>query len=167
MNEELRPYGTDSTDPPAEPLTRDEQYLSAIAGVTSSSDIPPKPLTRVEKYLNRIVENGGGGGGGGTTDYNDLSNKPKLNSVELSGNVSLGDIGAQAALDTDQMAAVNSGINSEKLGTVENNISSLQEKVVAHTAGGSNYDTINGIRVYVSSTAPTGDIPTGSLWIGG
>lgn len=52
-----------STDPPAEPLTREERYLSAIAGVTPSSDIPEKPLTRIEKYLNRIVENGGGGGG--------------------------------------------------------------------------------------------------------
>ena len=170
MNEELRPYGTDSTDPPAEPLTREEQYLSAIAGVTSSSDIPPKPLTRTEKYLNKIVENGGGGGGGGTTDYNDLSNKPKLNSVELTGNLSLPDVGAQAALDTDQMAAVNSGISSAdvaQIGTNKNNISSLQGKLTAHTAGGSNYDTINGIRVYVSSTAPTGDIPTGSIWIGG
>lgn len=125
MNEELRPYGTDSTDPPAEPLTREEQYLSAIAGVTSSSDIPPKPLTRTEKYLNKIVENGGGGGGGGTTDYNDLSNKPKLNSVELTGNLSLPDVGAQAALDTDQMAAVNSGISSAdvaQIGTNKNNI---------------------------------------------
>ena len=51
-----------STDPPAEPLTREERYLSAIAGVTSSEDIPEKPLTREEKYLNKIVENGGGGG---------------------------------------------------------------------------------------------------------
>lgn len=139
MNEELRPYGTDSTDPPAEPLTREERYLSAIAGVTSSSDIPPKPLTRTEKYLNKIVENGGGGGGGFTpTD--------------------------------EQLAAMNSGITApdvEQIGTNENNISSLDGKLTAHTAGGSNYDTINGIRVYVSSTAPTGDIPTGSIWIGG
>ncbi len=67
----------------------------------------------------------------------------------------------------EQLAAMDSGITAEKLQTDENNISSLQEKVVAHTAGGSNYDTINGIRVYVSSTAPTGDIPTGSIWIGG
>lgn len=29
---------------------------------------------------------GGGGGGGGTDNYNDLSNKPKINSVELAGN---------------------------------------------------------------------------------
>jgi hypothetical protein len=48
----------------------------------------------------------------------------------------------------------------------ENNISSLQQKVVAHTAGGSNYDTINGIRVYVDSNPPTG-ARVGDLWIGG
>ena len=35
-----------------------------------------------------------GGGGGGTTNYNDLSNKPQINSVTLSGNKSLSDIGA-------------------------------------------------------------------------
>lgn len=169
MNEELRPYGTDSTDPPAEPLTREEQYLSAIAGVTSSSDIPPKPLTRIEKYLNKIVENGGGGGGGGTTDYNDLSNKPKLNSVELTGNLSLSDVGAQAALDTDQMAAVNSGISSTdvaQIGTNKNNILSEQAKTTGMSEGGSNYITVGGIRVYVSATAPTG-ARTGDLWIGG
>ena len=57
-----------STDPPAEPLTREEQYLSAIAGVTPSSDIPEKPLTRIEKYLNKIVENGSGGSGFEPTD---------------------------------------------------------------------------------------------------
>lgn len=48
-----------NTNPPSEPLTREEEYLSAIAGVTSSDDIPEKPLTRVEQYLNKIVEDGG------------------------------------------------------------------------------------------------------------
>lgn len=38
----------------------------------------------------------GGGGGGGTSDYTDLSNKPQINSVTLSGNKSLADIGAIA-----------------------------------------------------------------------
>ena len=70
----------------------------------------------------------------------------------------------------EQLAAMNSGINSEgvaQIGTNTNNISLLQGKVKAHSEGGTDYDVINGIRVYVSSTAPTGDIPTGSLWIGG
>ena len=30
-----------------------------------------------------------------------------------------------------------------------------------------NYFTVNGIRVYVSATEPTGTIPEGSIWIGG
>ena len=57
-----------NTNPPSEPLTRVEQFLSAIAGVTSSNEIPEEPLTRIEEYLNKIVENGGGGGGGGTVN---------------------------------------------------------------------------------------------------
>jgi len=168
MNEELRPYGTDSTDPPAEPLTREEQYLSAIAGVTSSSDIPPKPLTRTEKYLNKIVENGGGGGGGGTTNYNELSNRPQVENKTLEGNMSLSDLGAQAALDTDQMAAVNSGISSAdvaQIGTNKNNISSLQGKTVGMDAGGSNYISVNGHKIFVDSSTPTG-ASTGDLWFG-
>lgn len=35
--------------------------------------------------------------GGGTTDYTNLSNKPQINSVELTGNKSLADLGIQAA----------------------------------------------------------------------
>lgn len=37
--------------------------------------------------------NESGGGSGGTSDYDDLSNKPKINNVELSGNKSLSDLG--------------------------------------------------------------------------
>lgn len=128
-----------STDPPSEPLTREEQYLSAIAGVTSSEDIPEKPLTREEKYLNKIVENGGGGGGGGFTP-------------------------TDAQLD-----AMNSGITSEdveQISTNKNNILSEQAKTTGMSEGGSNYITVGGIRVYVSATAPTG-ARTNDLWIGG
>ena len=35
----------------------------------------------------------GGGGGGGTNNYNDLLNKPKINNVILSGDLSLSDLG--------------------------------------------------------------------------
>ena len=46
-----------------DPITREEQYLSAIAGLTA--EVPEKPLTRTEALLAAILENGGGGGGGG------------------------------------------------------------------------------------------------------
>lgn len=38
-----------------------------------------------------------GGGGGGTSDYTDLTNKPKINNVELNGNKTSSDLGLQPA----------------------------------------------------------------------
>ena len=52
-----------------EPLTREEHYLSAIAGET---ELPADmiALTRIEKYLKKILDNGtGGGGGSGDATY--------------------------------------------------------------------------------------------------
>lgn len=66
-----------------------------------------------------------------------------------------------------QLDAMNSGIDSEKvaqIGTNETNISKVTDTVAQ---GGQGYQVINGIRVYVSATAPTGDIPDGFIWIGG
>jgi hypothetical protein len=39
----------------------------------------------------------GGGGGGGTTNYNQLSNRPQIEGVTLSGNKSASDLGLVAA----------------------------------------------------------------------
>ena len=153
---DIMPYGTEDTNPPAEPLTRVEQYLSAIAGVTPSSDIPEKPLTRIEKYLNKIIENGGGGGGGGTSDYTQLSNKPQINSHELSGNKSSSDLGLQGALTEEQLAAVNSGITAEKLQQDETNISSLQAHLVF---------SANSKKYYLQPEQPSNP-QDGDIWIG-
>ena len=46
------------------------------------------------------------GGSGGTTDYNDLSNKPKINDVTLSGNVSLDTLGITDLIDTKISTAI-------------------------------------------------------------
>ena len=43
------------------------------------------------------------GGSGGTTDYNDLSNKPQINNVELSGNKSLSDLGITTPTKTSDL----------------------------------------------------------------
>ena len=40
-----------------------------------------------------IKKMGGGSAGGGTSDYLDLSNKPQINGVDLSGNKELKDFG--------------------------------------------------------------------------
>ena len=122
---------------PEEPLTREEEYLSAIAGVTASTEIPEKPLTRVEAYLDKIVENGGSGSGFEPTD---------------------------AQLDAMNSGITSEDV--EQISTNKNNISSEQAKTTGMTEGGSNFITVGGIRVYVSATAPTG-ARTGDLWIGG
>ena len=70
----------------------------------------------------------------GTTDYNDLSNKPTINDVELSGNKTSSDLGLQSALTTEQLSAVNSGVTAEtvaQVGTNTINISSLQTTVTS------------------------------------
>ena len=57
----------------------------------------------------------GGGGGGGTSDYNDLTNKPSVNSVTLSGALSLADLGAAASADLATVATT--GAYSDLSGT--------------------------------------------------
>ena len=69
-----------------------------------------------------------------------------------------------------QLTSMNSGITSadvQQIGTNETNILSEQGKTTAMSTGGADYIVVNNIRVYVSATAPTGTIPTGSIWIGG
>lgn len=41
-----------------------------------------------------------------------------------------------------------------------------QAKTVGMSEGGSNYITVGGIRVYVSATVPTDNIPDGSIGVG-
>ena len=50
-------------------------------------------------YTDGTTEDAGyvGGGGGGTYDYDDLTNKPQINNVELTGNKSLSDLGVEKA----------------------------------------------------------------------
>ena len=49
--------------------------------------------------LARKSSGGGGGGGSATDNYNDLSNKPQIDGVELSGDKTLADLGIQPATD--------------------------------------------------------------------
>ena len=116
---------------------REEQWLadirSAARGEATTYDLTP--IIRREFYYADIITalKNGGGGGGGTSDYTQLSNKPQINSTELSGDKSSSDLGLQAALTETQLAAVNSGIDStkvEQIATNTTNISSIQEEQV-------------------------------------
>ena len=85
--------------------SRMEDILRATIDGTAYED---KPQSREEQLLIELkeaIEAGGGGGGGGTTNYNALSNKPKINNVELSGNKSLKSLGITNGLKADYTAA--------------------------------------------------------------
>lgn len=47
-------------------------------------------------YKNGISYGGGTSGGGGTTDYEDLTNLPEVNGVQLIGDKSLEDLGIES-----------------------------------------------------------------------
>ena len=60
-----------------------------------------------------------GGGGGGTSDYDDLTNKPSINGVSLSGDMSADDLGLAEASDIPDVSGLytkpNSGIPKSDL----------------------------------------------------
>ena len=67
-------------------------------------------------------------------------------------------------MNTDFTARCMAGAASESAATANAAIDSQQEAIAD---GGQGYAIINGIRVYVSATEPTGeDIPDGSIGIG-
>lgn len=83
---------------------------------------------------------GGGGGGTGTDDYNELSNKPKINGVTLAGNKSLADIGAAAAsetyTDTEVDALLSEKADADDVYTKAQTDAELAKKVDKETGKG-------------------------------
>ena len=68
------------------------------------------PVKQKKATLQQAITNAmSGGGGGGTSDYTDLSNKPSINSVTLSGNKTTSDLGIE------EVPEVTSGDNGKVL----------------------------------------------------
>lgn len=125
-----------TTDPNKVKPSRVETILMAMLGESVEIDEPKSRVEELLLQLKEAIEQGGGSG---------------------------------FAPTQEQLDAMNSGIDDIKVVQIEtnkNNISSEQVKTTGMTAGGTDYITVNGIRVYVSATAPTG-ARTGDLWIGG
>lgn len=94
--------------------------------------------------------------GGGTSDYTQLTNKPQINSVELTGNKSLSDIGAQPAGDYALKSEIPnvSGLATKE--EVTTGLSGKQDTLVS----GTNIKTINSQSLVGSGNIDTQDIPT-------
>ena len=67
--------------------------------IAYESDTNKMKIFDGEKAFNDLAYVGGEGSSGGSTDYTALTNKPQINSVELSGNKSLNDLGIQPVGD--------------------------------------------------------------------
>lgn len=70
------------------------ESLEGLEGAPSIADQYPDIIQQILEKLQEIT--GGGGGTGGTTNYEKLSNKPKLNGVTLEGNKTLDQVGVLA-----------------------------------------------------------------------
>lgn len=81
-----------------------------------------------------------GGGGGGTTNYNQLSNKPKINGVELSGDKTANDLGinptlASAVTSNLEVGAIPSGTTIPQDTTFTEFVQKLLVTEIAPTIG--------------------------------
>ena len=121
--------------------------------------VPEEPETREEQYLSAIAQ---------VTPATQIPSEPLTRIeayldkiVENGGGGGGGFVPTQAQLD-----AMNSGIDSTKVQQIETNKTNISNQQDTTAQGGNGYALINGIRLYVSSTAPTGNIPDGSVGVG-
>lgn len=106
-----------------------------------------------------VSMSGGGGGGTGTDDYNDLTNKPKINGVALAGNKSLSDIGAAAAsetyTDTEVDALLEAKADADDVYTKAETGTELAKKVDKETGKGlSTNDFTDAEKAKLAGAAP-------------
>lgn len=101
-----------------------------------------------------------GGGGGGTDNYNELSNKPKINNITLTGNKSLSNLGIASA------AALNDKADKSTTYTKEETQSYVYDEIVgaitdldkAAVGGSTKYiSTISQADGLINATAETPD----------
>lgn len=98
-----------------EPVATAESVIdTAPAEVVIASSGPD--TAKVFTFHFKIPKGKDGTGGGGTTDYNDLTNKPKIGTVELSGTKTLAELGIQPSGDYATKTEVSSSINTALTG---------------------------------------------------
>ena len=94
-------------------LTKPSYNETADIGVINSNmDIIDAKMKEIDNKA------GSGGGGGGNTDYLQLSNKPKINGVELVDNVTTGDLGIVIPQYTSELVNDSGFITNETDPTV-------------------------------------------------
>lgn len=138
--------------------------------------------------LEDIVAGGGGGGGGdditsanvtAMTGYakaqtaSAISTSDTLN--QAMGKLEKGLDGKEATIDAnnkldadlvDDSNSTNKFATAAQLTQITTNQTNINAQQNATADGGNGYALVNGIRLYVASSAPTGTIPDGSVGVG-
>ena len=94
------------------PQGRNENILQSTLDGTEYKDPPQSRIEDLLLQLKEMIE--AGGGGGGTTNYNGLTNKPKINGVELKGDKEaneFGLIGEDDSFTIEQISALKALLN--------------------------------------------------------
>lgn len=89
------------------PQSRAEEILIATINGTEYESLPQSRLEYLLLELKEVIE--AGGGGGSTTNYNLLTNRPKINETTVAGNQTGADLGLvdqSATLTSEQKAAL-------------------------------------------------------------
>lgn len=152
------------------PQSRDEEIL-----ITTIDGLPytGNPQSRMEELLLELKEAiEAGGGGGGTTNYNNLSNRPKVNNITLEGNKSAADLSLVLAevgkglstndySDKEKAKVANlltaiegilTGSDIDSFGDVETALSAIKD--------GSELDSFGDVEVALLDKADTSDLGT-------
>ena len=81
------------------------------------------------------IKNGeaGGGGGGGTSNYNDLTNKPSINNVTLTGNKTTSDLGINIPTATSDLTNDSGFITSSSLPTKVSDLTNDAGYITSYT----------------------------------
>lgn len=112
-----------------------------INGVSNLNIVAGENVTIVQDDDELIISSTGGGSGG-TEDYNELSNKPQINNVPLSGNKSLADLGIVNYDDTsitNRVSAIESKIPAQATSTNQ-----LADKAFVNSTIGTNTAIFRG-----------------------
>lgn len=113
------------------PKSRTESYLAKAAG--EDVPIPEEPRSRLEQYLNAIAENGGGGGGGGTSNFNQLTNRPKYNGSEMTSSTDIPEVKTYTAGSNISISAGNEISATDTKYTAGTNVSISDQNVISAT----------------------------------
>lgn len=107
---------TDSISDWAKASTKPTYTASEVGAMPSNTKIPTVKYTQITTegtHIGDITIDGttteiyaptSGGGEGGTSDYSELSNKPSINNVTLSGNKTLADLGIEIPTSLSELS---------------------------------------------------------------